>query len=310
MELNLIANVIKKQKNALIITHTNPDGDALGSSFALKFMLDKIGIESEVVLEKPIPRDFNFTGWKPLIFNENINGSFVIGLDVSDTLRFGICADIFIKSESQVIIDHHLSTKNECELLYSDSGSAATGEIIYRLLKLLDIKLDKDIATALYISIMSDTGGCKFGNTTANTHFILADLIGFVNHAYVNRMIFDIMSMEKVKLQGKLLSEIEFYADGQIGVISAEAGIAGDEYELNGMVNLALNIEGARAGVLFKEKGENEIKVSLRTAGDINAMEVCAAFGGGGHKNAAGCTIHESLGTAKNLFLDKLKEHI
>lgn len=307
--LKKIAQKLKSLSEVTIVTHENPDGDALGSSFALKFALEKLGIKADVVLEKPINPDFEFTGWAPLVYSEAINSENVIGVDFNEPTRTGACATLFENAKTKMIVDHHICKAQTCELFLSDHTAAAAGELIFELINELDVEIDKAIATALYISVMSDTGGCRFGNTTAKTHTILAKLIDLVDVAYVCRMLFDITPLRKLELSAKLISEIEFYGNGKIGVISAKKLAPEDEHHLNDMANRALNVEGCLIGVFFKQRGD-VVKVSLRTIGEIDAAKICSMFGGGGHKNAAGCSIEKPFDEAKEEFIRELMKWI
>lgn len=307
--LKKITQKLKSLTDVVIITHENPDGDALGSSFALKFALEKLGIKADVVLEKAINSDFEFTGWTPLVYTKNMVAENVIGVDFNEPTRTGACAELFKNAKTKAIVDHHICKSQICELFHCDHTAAAAGELIFELINELGVEIDTNIATALYISIMSDTGGCKFGNTTAKTHTILAKLIENVDVSYVCRMLFDITPLRKLQLSSKLISEIEFYGDGKIGVISAPDLKAEDEPYLNDMANRALNVEGCQIGVFFKQRGES-VKVSLRTLGSIDAAKICSGFGGGGHKNAAGCGISRPFNEAKEEFIRELMKWI
>ena len=307
--LKKIAQKLKSLTDVTIITHENPDGDALGSCFALKATLNKLGIKAEVVLENPINSDFHFTGWTPVVYDDEMKPDAVIGLDFNDPSRAGKCANLFETAKTKMIVDHHICKSQPCELFLSNHTAAAAGELVFELINALDTEIDKAIATALYISIMSDTGGCRFGNTTAKTHTILAKLIDKVDVSYVCRMLFDITPLRKLELSAKLISEIEFYGNGKIGVISAEKLNPEDEHYLNDMSNRALNVEGCQIGVFFKQRGDI-VKVSLRTLGEIDAAKICSSFGGGGHKNAAGCGISKPFAMAKEEFIRELMKWI
>ncbi len=307
--LSRIAETLKKQKSVNIITHVNPDGDALGSSFALKFILGKCGITANVVLDKPVPGEFEFTGWQAVVGTENAEkADCVVGVDFGELSRTP-CGEVFEKAPLKIIIDHHIVKEETGDLFFSNPGAAACSENIFEIMKILGTEADEDIATALYIAIMTDTGGCRFGNTTKNTHLILAELIDYVDHAYINRMVFDVMSREKFKARQIMLQRLETYADGKINVFAADKSFENED-DLNGLVNIAVNLEGAQAGVLLKQKDENKVKVSLRTTGDINAAEICKYFGGGGHKNAAGATIEADMETAKNQLVEEIEKRI
>ncbi len=308
--LDNIAKKLLSHNKIYIITHENPDGDALGSSFALKFALNSLGKDAQVVLNGPLPVSFEFTGWKPLIWSENLSADCVVGLDFNVLSRAGNSALLFEMAEDKILIDHHLGCEIAGELMESRPTAAATGEIIYELINKLCPHVSKEIAECIYIAIMTDTGGCRYSNTTKNTHLILADLIDKIDHAYITRMVLELMSREKLEIHKFALNNFEFYKNCEICTISVESSMMKNEDLLNGIVNIALNIEGVKAGVLFKQRDENVTKVSLRTTGDVDAREICALFSGGGHKNAAGCTIEKSLCDAKKLFIERLSERI
>lgn len=308
--LENIAKTLLSHDKIYIITHENPDGDALGSSFALKYTLNNLGKESEVILNAPLPVSFKFTGWKPLVWNEKLSTECVIGLDFNIIDRAGKSADLFEKAKDKILIDHHLGCEMSGPLIESRPEAAATGEIVYELVKYLLSDCTKSIAEGIYIAIMTDTGGCRYSNTSSNTHRILSEIIDKIDHAYISRMALEIMSIEKLEIMKFALNNFEFYGNGEICAVSINRSLMKNEDLLNGIVNMALNIDGVKAGVLFKERSEKEIKVSLRTIGDIDARSVCSFFSGGGHKNAAGCTINLPLIEAKKIFIDKLSERI
>lgn len=303
--LKKIAGFLKKQKEVCIITHTNPDGDALGSSFALKYALEKAGVRAEVTLGAPLPKQFEFTGWQPA---EKSSAKCVAGVDFGDISRTP-CAELFEKAEKTVIVDHHIIKSEMGDMFFSNPNAAAAGELVYELISYMGTEMDEKIASALYIAIMTDTGGCRFGNTTRKTHLILADLIDYVDNAYINRMVFDVMSREKFEARRILFNNMETYCGGRLNVFAAGAEFKNED-ALNGLVNVAVNMEGAAAGAVFKQRGENVVKVSLRTVGGLNAAEICAHFDGGGHANAAGCTIYADLNTAKNEFVKYISQRI
>ncbi len=308
--LENIAKTLLSHDKIYIITHENPDGDALGSSFALKFALNLLGKKAEVILNAPLPVTFKFTGWMPLIWNESMASDCIVGLDFNMLDRAGESAKLFEKAKDKILIDHHLGCEMTGELTLSCPEAAATGEIVYDLVRLMLNDIPTEAAEGIYIAIMTDTGGCRYSNTTKNTHLILADLVEKINHAYLTRMVLEIMSREKLEIMKFAINNFEFFAGGKICTISINKSMMKNEDLLNGIVNLALNIEGVKAGVLFKERDSAVTKVSLRTAGEVDAREICANFSGGGHKNAAGCTIELPISEAKSVFVDKLSERI
>lgn len=308
--LESIAKTLLSHDKIYIITHENPDGDALGSSFALKNALTLLGKDAQVVLNAPMPVSFLFTGWEPLLYSENLSSDCVVGLDFNVLSRAGDAAILFEKATDKILIDHHLACEMEGECVESRPEAAATGEIIYELIKLLLKDVPESVADGIYIAIMTDTGGCRYSNTSKNTHLIIADIIEKIDHAYLARMSLELVSREKLEIQKFALNHFEFFKNGEICTVSIRADMMKNEDLLNGIVNMALNIEGVKAGVLFKEKSDESTKVSLRTLGDTDARETCSLFGGGGHKNAAGCTIEKPIDEAKEMFISRLYERI
>ncbi len=303
--LNRIAEILKEQKNAVIITHTNPDGDAYGSSFGLKYALESIGVNADVVLEEPISHDFEFMGYSPVIYNENIQADCVICVDFGELSRCGKCAPLFERAKEKIVIDHHITDTPLCENHFTDTAAAAAAEIVQRLFKIMNIRLTKKIAEPVYIGIMTDSGCCRYSNTTKNTLLSLAELIDYVDVGYVNHMIFDVKTKEAFELQVRLLAQMQEINGGDIHYLAAKKEDAQNEDLLNGLVNDALNIEGTKIGILFKQRDESTVKVSVRSVRDINAAALCKIFGGGGHINAAGCTINDSLENAVRRFLEQ-----
>lgn len=301
--LEKIAEILKKQKNVLIITHTNPDGDAYGSSFGLKYALESIGIRADVMLEEPISHDFEFMGYSPLIYSENVKAECVVCVDFGEITRCGKCEKIFAEAKEKLVLDHHITGKKMCEYHYTDTTAAAASEIIQRLLKIMNIRLTKKIAEPVYIGIMTDSGCCRYSNTTRKTLLALAELIDFVDVGYVNHMIFDIKTKEAFELQTRLLTQMHEAANGKIHYLAVKKEDAANEALLNGLVNSALNIEGTEIGILFKQRDDKTVKVSVRTVENINAAALCREFNGGGHINAAGCTIDDTPENAIQRFL-------
>lgn len=308
--LEKIAKSLLSHQKIYIITHENPDGDALGSSFALKKALNLIGKEAEVVLNTKLPVSFEFTGWKPLVYSDDLSADLLVVLDLNMIKRAGESGLLFDKVEDKILIDHHLGCDINLPLILSDPTAAATGELVYKLIKILLSDIPRDVAEGIYIAIMTDTGGCRYSNTSATTHKTIAEIIDKIDHAYISRMVLEMMSHEKLDIFKYALNNFEFYNNGEICAVAIKNELIKNEDALNGIVNMALNIEGVKAGVLFKERGDNTTKVSLRTIGDINANKICSEFSGGGHKNAAGCTIELPLFKAKEVFIKLLSERI
>ena len=168
--LEKIAKTLLSHNEIYIITHENPDGDALGSSFALKFALESIGKKAEVILNAPMPVSFMFTGWEPLVYNDEFSADCVVGLDFNVLSRAGRSAALFEKAKDKILIDHHLGCEIEGKYIESRPNAAATAELVYELIKLIISDIPENAAEGIYIGIMTDTGGCRYSNVSRNTH--------------------------------------------------------------------------------------------------------------------------------------------
>lgn len=303
--LNKIADILKRQKDVIILTHTNPDGDAYGSSFGLKYALETMGIHADVVMEESVTHKFEFMGYSPVIFDGKNEAECVVCVDFGELSRCGKCAGIFEKAKEKIVIDHHIIDNKICENHYTDTDAAAASEIIARLLKILNIELTKKIAEPVYIGIMTDSGCCRYSNTTKNTLLALAQLIDFVDVAYVNHMVFDVKTKEEVELQTKLLAGMCEIENGAIRYIAVKQEDTEKEELLNGLANTLLNIEKTKIGIVFKQREDMKVKVSVRSVKSINAAMLCKTFDGGGHVNAAGCTMENTLEYAVEDFVNQ-----
>lgn len=315
-----IINKIKNSQDIIILPHISTDGDALGSSFALALALKKIGKSVEVYLEEEIPQIYDFLPKHDtvVIYPDEYDKErritsieTVIALDTGDLDRLGKRIDILNNARFHINIDHHPTNTNFAQLNYVNSKASATCEIVYELINDLGIELDNEIALCLYTGILTDTGGFKYNNTTSLTHLIVSKLISYdIDITDISYKIFDALSVGKLKLIGNAINSIELHEDGKIAIITVTKKMIADsaaiEEDTEGVINYARNIKGVEIAALFKEKAESETKVSLRSKSYANVAEVASKHNGGGHKNAAGCTINANPEDAKKLIFDDL----
>jgi phosphoesterase RecJ-like protein len=169
-----------------------------------------------------------------------------------------------------VNIDHHITNKHFARINHVDSNSSATGEIVFQLLKLMNLRLDAEVSTCLYTAITTDTGSFRYSNTTSETHRIAGELIdNGADVANISKEVFDTNSLEKIRLMGAAINALEFYGDGRIAFISINDAVfqktGAKEEDFDGIVNIARNVSGVEAAAVFREKSPNEVKVSLRS---------------------------------------------
>jgi len=239
------------------------------------------------------------------------NGETVIALDTGDIGRLGKRAKIFNNAIHKINIDHHPTNTYFAEMNYICENASATGEIIFQLIKAMDIKFDVDIALCLYTAILTDTGGFKYSNTTSLTHLIVSQLVSYgIDISAVSFRIFDSISENKLKLIGSAINTIELFENGKIALITITKKMIADsgaiEEETEGIVDYARNISGVEVAAFVKEKFDNEVKVSLRSNSYIDVSQIVNKYSGGGHKRAAGCTLNTSLLETKKIILNDL----
>jgi len=217
---NEIISLITKANKIAILPHVSADGDALGSSLALALALNTLNKKPIIYFEEDIPSIYGFLPGREFvrIYDEKPDKyELVIALDTGDLQRLGKRVEIFNDADMTVNIDHHPTNTYFAQLNLVNTNSAAVGEMIYRLLKKMEINLDRDMATCLYVAIATDTGGFRYGNTTTVTHQITADLINNgVDVSYISQTVFETVSLPKVKLMGKAIENLELFENGKL----------------------------------------------------------------------------------------------
>lgn len=327
-----IAKKIKLKNNFLILGHIDPDGDCVGSIFALKWILDKLNKDS-LMLFYDSPRDkFDFlinstTETKSvkkdkdyIIFNEINIDDFsrtdyhYIVLDSSNPDRLGEGKKL-IKDNFVINIDHHPDNTNFGDVNFIDSDRAAVGEIVYELSQIFNIKVDKKIGEAIATAIITDTGSLQYENTSARVLEIMSKLMKKNIDLYkINRKLYGNYSFNSVKLKGLALSNLKRTSSGKIAWLFVDEKMMNktctESKDVTGFVNYARDIAGVEIGIAFVEKEKNEIDVSLRSNSYVEVNEIASIFGGGGHARAAGCSINMKLDRAMDSVLQEVKKFV
>lgn len=297
---------LRQNDNFVILTHSSPDGDTLGSAFGLKEILEEIGKRASVVCGDAIPRKYDYLG-KAVSADEIPENRTVIAVDVADPkLTSGIAEELC--RECGLCIDHHPTNIRYAERLLSDGDAGAASEVVFEVAKELGVIPSKSIATALYTGIATDTGCFKYGNTRPETHIAAAELMRLgADFKFVNRLFFETVTKGRLFLEKKAYENMTFYADGVLAITvldhetlsSPEADIS----ELDGVAAIPRTIEGVSVGITVKEREKGVFKASVRTFPPYDAAEICAALGGGGHKCAAGCRMEGTRESAVDAVL-------
>lgn len=286
-----------------------PDGDALGSAFALCRALQKFGKHAKVLYENPIPEKFKYL--TEFVTEENFDSKFIIAVDLADTSLLEPTLKKY-KNKINMSIDHHISNKNYAEINFINPVAAANCEIIYKLLTEMNIIPDPEIASALYTGISTDTGCFQYSNTTSETHSITAELMKLgASTEKLNENLFLIKTPKKLELEKIIYKNLEFKFDSRCAItyvtLDEMNKIGISDNELDGIASIPIRIQGVKIGITLREKTENCFKVSVRTSSNINANDFCENFGGGGHAKAGGFSISGDLGDVKNQISNKIK---
>ncbi|HEY7912976.1 MAG TPA: bifunctional oligoribonuclease/PAP phosphatase NrnA [Blastocatellia bacterium] len=313
--LSQVVQLIEQKHRFMITSHIRPDGDGIGSGLALYWMLRSLGKEVEVILRDRIPPAYNVLPGSELVLvqedvRESFDAAFII--ECSDVFRPGLPS---LKDQFVVNIDHHSTTVPFGDINWIDPTAAAVGEMVYNLCKALGTEVTKEIAECIYTALLTDTGSFHFSNTTERTLKIASELVRKgVEPARISQALFYSYPYSKIKLLGRVLSEIERDESGRIAWITMdrdmmyEAGAS--EEDSDGIVNYALSIDEVEAVAFFKELAEGVYRVSLRSKGKYNVARVAESFGGGGHKNAAGCRVEGDFAEVRQRVIEGLQSAV
>lgn len=299
-QLRATAAFLRERDCFDILTHDYPDGDTLGSAFALCLVLQQMGKQARVIAVS-VPGDFVFL--QQDVAAQAFETQTVVTVDVADEKLLGKNRERY-EGRIDLCIDHHRTNNVSAPRKLVDGGAAANCEILFKLFREMDITWTRAVANCLYTGISTDTGCFRYTNTTAETLRIAADIIDVgCDTAFINKVMFETKTKKKVALEREILDTIEYCFDGRCAIIAAtldiQRRVGVEDGELEGLASIPRQIEGVEIGITLREKTPNEFKVSVRTNGAVNAAELCARLGGGGHSAAAGCSVSGTLEEAK-----------
>ena len=305
LEFDEVLDRLTEPCPTLILLHRNPDADAVGSAFALRHVLEALGAPAFCVCQDEIPRRLRFltegvqSSMLPESIPEEIAFERVIAVDVASPQQLGTLWES-LGNRISLMIDHHENGEVFADH-FIQPEAAATGEILFDLFKVLaqegQIGFDARLATLLYAAISADTGCFRYSNVTPETHMRAAELMSFdIDTAVINHRLFQTKSMELLRAEGAGISNLQLYADGRVAVVTFPYALKvalglGDEH-LDTLVDIARSVEGAKIAIAIRQSTTEGIyRVSVRSSCDYDVSTLCAAFNGGGHKKAAGCTL-------------------
>lgn len=307
ISVNECANTLKEKDNILILTHANPDGDTLGCGYALCRALMKIGKICSVINADNIPKKYNY------LFDDIVEIKFkpdyVVAVDVATVNLLGGLEEQY---KIDMCIDHHSTNTEYANLLLLEDVPAAC-QIMYEVVLALGAEVDKKIADCLYTGLTTDTGCFRYDSTTAQTYRVAADLIDAgADNGRINRIMFETKSKTYARLERLAIESMRFYEHERVAVITVTQEMfqltGSNAQETEGLAPLTRQIEGVEIGITIQERPDGTCKASIRTFESVNAAELAACFGGGGHAQAAGCKFDCDVKEARRLLVDKCRE--
>lgn len=322
---NKLRELIKENKKFLIVSHINPEGDAIGSCIALALGLKKMRKSVYILSKDPVPDILKFLPHSDLINTKkpSVNFDVLIMVDCNTIERTGLSAlgarlpfvgqgTKNIKVKATAVIDHHSTiSPDKRHIIWVDVNASAAGELIYKLLKALRIPIDKKIATNLYTAILTDTGGFRYSNTSVESVRIASDLIEAGAEPWkIAKEVYESISLNCLRLLSQMLPTLE--KQGKIAWVTVtllmfkKTSTCAQDTE--NFVDYPRKVKGIEVAVFFREEVKNRCKVSLRSKGKVNVADIAKTFGGGGHISAAGCVVNGSLAEVKKKVLKTVRK--
>lgn len=312
-----IAETLQGAEKIYIFPHENPDGDAVGSTAALASMLRDMGKRAVVLISEELPENLRFMDDDLFVIPEdNIEApDLAVAVDAAEPSRFPELAEIFDSAKSTIAIDHHLAEKTYCGLNYIDPTAAAAGELIFKLMKVMDHMPSKREAEYLFAAITTDTGDFLYSNTTKETHEIVCELYDSgIDVSSVSAEIYENESPEKLELIGAAVENMKFYADGRIACTAVTQKMLKDVgavmSDAEPVVARLRTVRGVEIALVLKEREGGKISVSMRSKMYADVRRIASELGGGGHLRASGCTIEGSLDKVRDLVIKTAEKEL
>lgn len=313
--LSQVVELIESKRRFAITSHIRPDGDSLGSSLGLYWLLRALDKDVEIIMRDPAPHSYQqLPGAKKVRVTPAVDQSYdaVFVIECSDITRPGL---IDLEKQFVVNIDHHSTTALFGSINWIDSTASAVGEMIYNLCKATGVRVTKEIAECVYTALITDTGSFHYSNTTERTFKVASELVRTgVRPAKTAEAVFASYPWSRIQLMGAVLSTARRDASGRVAIMrhttEMQKLIGASDEDADGFVNYPLTVYEVEAVALLKECAPRTYRTSLRSKGDVNVARVAEKFGGGGHRNAAGCTLRGSWEEAEEEIIGLLRDAV
>lgn len=317
-QLDEALTFMRNAESCLVVSHVQPDGDAISSTVVVGWLLQKLGKSAVLMNESELPSRLSYLPQFDTIINykqavPEHQFDTIIAIDCADFRRIGEVSSSFAPGAKLLNIDHHPTNNGFGSVNVIRSEAAATVEILFDLIERAGIPLDLDCATAIYTGLLTDTGGFRYSNTSPRVMEIASRLlaIGVSGNELADHLL-EKMTMAKLKLLQIALNRLTFTSNLEIGYVFIgkddlrETGAVPEDLE--GIVNYALNVDGVEVGILFKEADDGTVKASLRSAGKADVAAIAQSFGGGGHVRASGCRLDGPLQSAIDQLVEAVRK--
>lgn len=310
---NKVIDMISKSSKIGVFMHINPDADSIGSSIALKLALEKLGKEVVLFCSEDIHENYSFMNIEKHYKNITSEKKFdlAILLDCPSYNRID-SYNHFTKIKNKIVIDHHLNNVIKADAKIVDIKSGCTGVLIYRLIKMMDIRFDKDICTCIYSAIVSDTGSFAYNNVTPEIFKISAECLeNGIDNSQISYYLMTRKTRKQLKNFQEIISKFEFHNDIAICLIEYDfiKNSGNDSFDTFSALKFIDGVEGIKLFVLMTERNKNTFNISFRSR-YIDTTIISTQFDGGGHASASGCVISGSGENIKSLLLSKAKDVI
>jgi len=314
-ELARIVDAVRARQRFVLSSHSRPDGDSIGSQLAMVYALQEMGKEATAVNADPAsPPLMAFPGVRDIRMAASVEGDFdaAIIMECGDLKRTGVSG---LERYFVINIDHHPGNTGYGQINWFDASAAACAEMVYDVVRALGVPLTKEIATHVYLAILTDTGSFHYSGISPRTFEICRECLeAGVDPVMVARNVYDSNNMGRLKLFGAVLGAMQIDQTGRIAIVYVDhemARIAGGTYEdTEGLVNLPLTVKEIEAVVFFKQEKGDQYRVSLRSKGEVDINAIAKEYGGGGHKNASGCTISGPIEELQKTMVEKIENAI
>ena len=307
-----IIRFIQSKDRFAITSHARPDGDSIASALGLAFALEKLGKTAHIFNADAPPRPYaSLPGIDKILVTQSVEDDYdaLFILECNNLERTGLAG---LDNYFLINIDHHPKTEPYGNLNWMDPQAAAVGEMIYRLIKELEVPLSPEISINLYVAILTDTGSFQYSNTRSSTFNVASDLAAHgADPATIAQTVYMTQPYSRIELLGRLLNTLELHSSEQIALITltpemlTATGASRDDTE--GFVNYPLSIDSVLLAAFIREEEKDLYRVSLRSKKGLDVRSVAEEFGGGGHKIAAGLSIQGSFQEARDKIISGLE---